>query len=61
MVTFHVFLDSGCMHILVRLDQIENVSLVIPSSPGFLELRRGLYPILHHPTEQVSADHKSAH
>ena len=61
MVTSHVSLNGSSMHVFVCSNQVENVGLVVPSSPGSLESDRSLDPDLHHPGEQVPGKKTPAH
>ena len=51
MVAAHVTLDHGGVHILVGSDQVENVRLVVFSSPEALQSYRCIDPLLHHLAE----------
>ena len=60
MVASHVPLNSCRVHVLVRLDQVDNVMLVPSAAPSMLDTSGCLLTILLKSEEQVLADYTSS-
>ena len=60
MVASHVPLNSCRVHVLVRLDQVDNVMLVPSAAPSMLDTSGRLLTVLLKSEEQVLADYTSS-